>query len=47
MFDYIPLSVSLHIVQSLGWIFALVTGRDALKSELFSKHMQVNVLYVS
>ena len=45
MYDYIPLSVSLHTVQNLGWIFA---GAMHAKVKLvFSKHMQVNVLYVS
>ena len=31
MYEYIPLSVSLHLVQNLGWIFF---WHDACKSEM-------------
>ena len=40
MYDYIPLSVSLHTVQNLGWIFA--GAMHAKVKSVFSKHMQVN-----
>ena len=45
MYDYIALSVSLHTVQNLGWIFA--GAMHAKVKSVFSKHMQVNVFYVS
>ena len=40
MYDYIPLSVSVHTVQNLGWIFA--GAMHAKVKSVFSKHMQVN-----
>ena len=40
MYDYIPLSVSLHTMQNLVWIFA--GAMHAKVKSVFSKHMQVN-----